>query len=308
MKKIIIGVASLIMIGLIAGLFLYERSNQIESPQEIIQKPISKPKQLQPIYVDEHVGYALQNNELHITLNQGKDWLTVPIEKDQLFNGNYNGNKQNLIEQSYIISKDRMAFLYLDAGVGSVENNRLLVTYSFDQGNTWEDSVVAESHPAIGFRKVNFLSEQFGYVIVSGERVVSQEASYIYTTNDGGEHWRLTNHPDTTSLVYDGGFVDELTGFLSVGYTNPTMPELHVTQDGGDNWSEANINVPTEFSEIFLIAEMPFKEADHLVVLVNQGPNGDYKGGRVKGKFISQDQGSTWEFAEEVDPDEWESE
>ncbi|NRG48323.1 oxidoreductase, partial [Bacillus sp. CRN 9] len=46
--------------------------------------------------------------------------------------------------------------------------------------------------------------------------------------------------------------------------------------------------------------EIPFKEGDHLAVLVNQGPNGDYDGGKVKGKFTSEDNGKTWDFAEEV--------
>ena len=187
---------------------------------------------------------------------------------------------------------------------GYVEDNRVVVTYSEDQGNTWENSVVAESQPFIGFQKIDFLSDQFGYIIFTGERVMSEEASYIYITNDGGTHWELTNHPDTTRLVYDGGFLDEMIGFLSVGYTNPNKPELHVTQDGANTWSEAQINVPDEYSEIFLIAEMPYHESDHLTVLVNQGPEGDYLGGRVKGKFISKDQGMTWEFLEEVEPDE----
>ncbi len=304
MKKMIIGIASLMMISLIGGLFLYEKTEQTKHSQSTVQNPTNKPEQLQPIYVGENIGYSLQNDELNITFNEGNNWVTVPIEKNQLFNGNYNGNKQNLIEHSYVISKERIAFLYLDVIIGSEAMNKLIVTYSFDQGNTWADSVVAESHPSIGFRKVDFLSDQFGYVIISGERVVSQEASYIYTTNDGGENWELTNQPDMMSLIYDGGFIDELTGFLSVGYINPNKPELHVTQDGGNTWSEALINVPTEYSEVFLSAEMPVKEADHLMVLVNQGPNGDYQGGRMKGKFISEDQGMTWEFSEEVEPDE----
>ena len=38
---------------------------------------------------------------------------------------------------------------------------------------------------------------------------------------------------------------------------------------------------------------------EELTVLLNQGPNGDYEGGRVKGKFVSNDNGKTWIFQKE---------
>ena len=306
MKKMIIVVTSLIMICLTGGLILYEKSDPIQLPHLSIQDSQNKPQQpqqLQPILVDENIGYSLQNDELQITFNQGEDWTKVPIEKDLLFMEDFVGSNQELVDHSYLISKERTIFLHMEQE-GYVEDNRVVVTYSEDQGNTWENSVVAESQPFIGFQKIDFLSDQFGYIIFTGERVMSEEASYIYITNDGGANWELTNHPDTTNLVYHGGCIDEMTGFLSVGYRIPDQPDLHVTQDGGNTWYKAQINVPAEYSEIFLIAEMPYQESDHLTVLVNQGPEGDYQGGRVKGKFISKDQGMTWEFAGEVEPDE----
>lgn len=317
MKNVIVGLAGLIMIGLISAIYYYEDSNRVELPEPIIEKPINKPQRLQPVNIDDQIGYSLQNDELNITFNQGEDWITVPIDKDQLFNGEYTGNRQRLIEHSYVMTEERLAFLYLEVPNENESGKRLLVTTSVDQGQTWEDLVVIgpqhtlenaaaveQPPPAIRFRKVDFLSGQFGYVIVTGERVVAQEGLYMYMTNDGGENWQLTNQPDVTRLIYDGGFVDEVTGFLSVAGITPVNPELHVTQDSGNTWDQANINVPTEYSEIFLIAEMPFKEGDHLEVLVNQGPNGDYKGGRVKGKFVSDDNGTTWDFVEEVEPGE----
>ncbi|AHF06285.1 hypothetical protein [Desulfitobacterium metallireducens] len=39
-----------------------------------------------------------------------------------------------------------------------------------------------------------------------------------------------------------------------------------------------------------------------LFVLVGQGPQGDYNGGRVMGKYQSNDKGKTWTFVEQVDP------
>lgn len=107
-----------------------------------------------------------------------------------------------------------------------------------------------------------------------------------------------------TRLISDGGFINESTGFLSFGTIDPREPDLYVTQDAGNTWEEAVFNIPEKYDDIFVSAEIPVKEESHLAVLVNQGPNGDYKGGATKGKFISEDNGKTWEFSKEVRPNE----
>ncbi|MEY8741007.1 oxidoreductase, partial [Bacillales bacterium AN1005] len=102
----------------------------------------------------------------------------------------------------------------------------------------------------------------------------------------------------------DGGFINESTGFLSFGTINPEEPDVYVTEDGGETWTNAVFQIPDEYKRIFVTAEVPIKEGNHLAVLVNQGANGDYKGGKVKGKFLSDDNGKTWEFQQEVEPNE----
>src|SRR5699024_7437302 len=92
--------------------------------------------------------------------------------------------------------------------------------------------------------------------------------------------------------------------FLSYGTINPEEPDLYVTQDAGESWERAKVDVPEKYDAIFVSAEVPVKEDDHLTILLNQGPNGDYEGGDVKGKFISDDNGKTWQFSEEVNPDD----
>jgi hypothetical protein len=37
---------------------------------------------------------------------------------------------------------------------------------------------------------------------------------------------------------------------------------------------------------------------------VNQGPRGDYQGGKVMARYISLNDGATWTFANLVDPDQ----
>lgn len=317
MKSFILSVSSVIIIALIIATVIYERnSNEVTHPQlgqlnnvrdnQESQNEPEQPQseQLQPININDTITYTLQNNELNITYNKGKDWIRVPVEQDQLFAGEYNGNKQELIENSYILTEDRVAFLYLD-GFNSDEK-RILLTYSLDQGKTWEESVVTEPFPSMRFRKVDFLNDHFGYAIISGDRTMSQESSHVFLTLDGGESWNETNNSGVTRLLSNGGFLDESTGFLSFGTINPEEPDLYVTQDAGSTWSEATINIPEKYDKIFVSAETPEKEEDHLAVLVNQGPNGDYEGGKVKGKFISKDSGKTWGFLKEVQPNETE--
>jgi hypothetical protein len=304
MKNIIIGTI-FIMICITVATFFFEMHPELTTPgmnQPIEEHEAKESEPLQtspllPIYEEESIGYSLQNDQLQITFNKGSDWILVPVEKEKLFAGEYNGNEQELIENSYILTKNRAAFLYS-------EGNSIKLKYSLNQGETWEDSVVTAQYPPIRFRNVEFLNESFGYVIISGDRTMSQEWTTVYITNDGGKQWKETTHSGVTRLIYDGGFVDEKTGFLSFGILNPVEPDLYVTQNGGNSWSKATVSIPEKYHEIFVMAEVPFQEDDHLTVLINQGPNGDYLGGKVKGKFISSDNGKTWAFSMEVLPNE----
>ncbi|WP_066064387.1 WD40/YVTN/BNR-like repeat-containing protein [Neobacillus soli] len=307
MKKIFYGISGVMMISLIIALVFYQYSLVLAPQKENKVTKDSEPQtnqKEQPLYAEHTVDYSLQNDELKITFDKGNSWLPVPIIKDQLFEGEYSGNKQEPIENSYILLKNRTAFLYSDGPDGS--DNKIYLTYTLDQGKLWRDAVIAEHYPSLRFRKVNFLNDNFGYCLLSGDRTVSQEMSNVYLTHDGGKSWRETNPSNVTNLVKDGGFVDEQTGFLSYGFINPEEPDLYVTQDEGNSWMKATINIPDQYHKIFVTAELPFKEKDHLAVLINQGPNGDYKGGKVKGKFLSNDNGKTWGFSTEVKPNETE--
>lgn len=316
MKSFVLGISALMIALLtIISIFVYQKSDFfITSPpgfSEIDDTTVSAPggpaaDALRPVDYEASISYSLQNDELRLTYNQGEDWVNVPVEKEQLFSGEYQGNKQELMEHSYILTEDRAAFLHAKSS-----NQRLrsiFLTYSLDQGTTWETFEITDAFPAMRFRKVDFVNDQFGYVIVSGDRTMSQEFSTVFLTHDGGETWEETNNSGVSRMIADGGFVDESTGFLSFGTIDPAEPMLYVTQNGGNNWEEAAFHIPEEYNHVFVIAEPPVQEEDQLTVLVNQGPNGDYAGGFVKGKFVSEDNGETWDFLEEVDPDETASE
>ncbi|MEN1969442.1 oxidoreductase [Lentibacillus sp. N15] len=308
MKKLILIIASVMMISLIIASFFYQNhNNTLSMPRYVeLEKQIAQHEQAQEpeqtLYAQHTIDYSLQNDQLNITFDKGKNWINVPIDKDKLFAGDYNGSEQELIEDSYVLTKNRVAFLYSEGE--NWEHQKIIITYSLDQGKTWQDSVVTDPYPSIRFRKVDFLDDDFGYAIISGDRTMSQEGSSVFLTHDGGKDWEKANGPDTTRLLADGGFIDQKTGFLSYGTINPEAPDLYVTQNAGDSWEKATFHMPKKYDVVFVSAEVPVKEGNHLVVLVNQGPNGDYLGGEVKGKFISDDHGRTWDFEKEVEPNE----
>lgn len=304
MKNILLGISSLMVALLIITLIYFQSSFE---PRKLQENQITDKQDNQKVptqFANQPIEYSFKNDNLKITFNKGKTWKTVPIIKDTLFEGEYSGNNQELIENSYFLSKNRIAFLYSDGP--DLSAKKIILKYSLDQGEHWQDAVVTEQYPSLRFRKVDFLNENFGYVILTGDRTVSQEMSNVYVTHDGGKSWKETNPTNVTRLIKDGGFVDEHTGFLSSGFINPEEPDLYVTQDGGDSWVSASIPIPDQYNKIFVTAELPFKEEDHLAVLINQGPNGDYRGGKVKGKFLSKDNGLTWEFSAEVQANETE--
>ncbi|MDY0395722.1 hypothetical protein RWE15_16470 [Virgibacillus halophilus] len=195
-----------------------------------------------------------------------------------------------------------LLFLYGTGENGAVQ--QIMLTLSTDKGKTWHDSVITEKIQGVRFRKVAFLDEKFGYVIISGDRTMSQEYSTAFVTQDGGKNWKHINNPNVTRLISDGGFIDEKTGFMSYGTINPEAPDLYVTQDGGETWQPSKVEIPEKYDKIFVTAEVPVKKEKYLAMDVNQGPNGDYLGGEVKGRFISADNGKTWQFEKEVQPDE----
>lgn len=308
MRSITVLLSTLMFVALIIGTYIYEKQDPISLTQttQSIDSVEQPPEPLKRV-TNETISYTLQKSELNITYNAGNGWIKVPIDTESLFQGEYQGNKTELIEDSYILTEDMAAFLYAEETHQDYVQG-ILLKYSRDQGDTWQDSVITESFAPMRFRKVDFLNNCFGYVILSGDRTMSQEYSIVYLTQDGGETWEKTTELPTTSLIAFGSFVDEQTGYLSYGTINPVEPDVYVTQYGGVIWTQAQFEIPEKYERIFVQAEEPIKEGNYLSVLVNQGPKGDYAGGKIKGKFVSEDNGLTWKFLMEVEPNEAEQE
>ena len=308
MKKWIVALSGSMLVVLLIASFVYVRTpndvqNGLNAENKAHKSNIVESETSEKLYAEETIDYALAENQLYITFNKGKEWIEVPMKQNPLINDR-GSDKGELADGSYLLSEERVAFLSTKEIANPV--GQLWVNYSLDQGKTWHESFVVETFLGNRFWKLDFLDDQFGYLITTGEKVVGQEIIYVYITKDGGQSWQsATDEPLDTNLIAAGGFIDTKIGFLSVNHINPTEPTLLVTRDTGKTWDASVIEVPEEYHEIFVAAEMPYIEDDHLAVLINQGPNGDYKGAKVKGKFISTDQGATWHFSTEVEVDEY---
>jgi hypothetical protein len=250
---------------------------------------------------DENNRYRIENDTLSVTYDNGHSWTEVPARVGQLFEGDYNASQSELLEDSYIITPERTAFI-----VGGLQNIKVL--QSTDQGETWDEAQVPSPFQAIRMRIIDFVSKEVGFLILTGDRTMSWEANRIFKTEDGGETWQELGSVDTERQLTSAGFIDEDLGFMSFGSItindNPPVPDLYRTTDGGETWSQVEVPIPAEYEGIFTIAEVPTFDGSQGTLLVNQGPEGDYQGGNVMARFVSVDEGETWSFANLVDPDD----
>lgn len=247
----------------------------------------------------KNIKYEIKDETLRVTYDNGKNWRVVPVGMGDLFSGGSNGSEQQLMDGSYVITREITAFA-LNEGA------RVLV--SADKGESWNKALISDQLPFLRLLKLGFTSNRDGYLIVTGDKTMSWEAHSIFKTNDGGLSWyNIKAVDDTHQLVTDGGFINDQLGFISYGEYRyegqPPCPNLYRTTDGGVNWERVVVPIPDEYQGYFTIAEIPTFHGTIGTLLVNQGPVGDYLGGRVLAKFTTNDQGKSWSFAGLVDPD-----
>lgn len=251
---------------------------------------------------DDDIHYEIHNGKLKIKFDNGWHWEDVPVPAEELFQGDYNGSKKYLIKDSYIISPERTAFV-----IGDGEDLRIL--QSTDKGKSWDELDVPNPYKrGVRLRILGFTSEQDGYLILTGDRTMGFEANTILKTHNGGETWvDKGSVGETNRMITSGGFVNRELGFISFGserrQDQPPHPSLYRTTDGGENWERVEVPIPAEYEGIFTVAQTPTFDGSQGILLVNQGPNGDYQGGKVLARYTSIDEGATWVFSNLVDPD-----
>lgn len=154
----------------------------------------------------------------------------------------------------------------------------------------------------------HYFNEQFGYQLAVVDAAAGSRFYALKQTLDGGETWEVFNpDPFLGSIGVSTGitFIDEEIGFIGLSHSGGSYADLYRTVDGGLTFEQVTlpiVEVPLTDDEkyaAFDFPEMPYEENEKLYMLVNQGQDGDYNGGN-KLLLLSEDNGESWEFAEEV--------
>lgn len=272
------------------------QENQILQQTQLTKKAALGPKTETPQMVaSKAVDYAFTNKKMYLTFDFGKNWQQVPATMEEFFGGDFSGQPQNqLLPDTYQMTITRAGLLIVK------DHKNLIWLETTDQGQTWQESVIFKDISGIRNYKINFLNKGFVAAFVTGGRVMGQEGYQIAMSHDDGQTWKTAQAKglDAGPLMTDAGFLDEKLAFFA------RKTELLVSQDGGKTFTPSTIQVPERYHNIFIWPEIPTKDSKKLSLLVNQGDTGDYRGGLVKGLFESEDNGLTFHFVAEVQPEE----
>ena len=249
-------------------------------------------------YEEKKYTYKIENETCFVSYDYGETWIEVPVALETLATvGDGNSYYNKLQEGSYLISPEKTSFVY-----GGTHETGLMVIYTEDQGATWQTTEVDSQMQSVRVKFISFPTAEVGYIIAAGRRTMSQEGQVVYATSDGGETWNVRGSGPSTWLLRSGGFVDQNVGFMSYPKVEGEETNFYRTEDGGKTFSPITLPIKEEWQEVFIEPETPYEENGVLILLVGQGDEGDYQGGRVMAKYQSEDRGITWDYVELVTP------
>ena len=137
------------------------------------------------------------------------------------------------------------------------ENMPLYILTSFDNGETWNETVISDRTCYQNF--LSFSSKENGFLVVQGEYGLARQGdAFILFTHDGGKTWQEVT--STTSvcnwLVSDILLISKDIGFVCYDYNAELQPVFCRTKDGGQSWervtlqTEDIINKKADYSSI----------------------------------------------------------
>ena len=217
----------------------------------------------------------------------------VPVPLSEILDrgDQMDGKLTSLQEGSYQVDENKIIFAYGGSGT-----NPFSVVFYEEESGSFKKSVVTNDY--YGGRKifVDFPeNSQEGFMIVTGERIVWQEATILFHTTDGGKSWQEVGpagpnfYEESHSLTVDAGFVSNEVGFLTI--RDPDTPEIWRTADGGLTWAKQKLPFVQEYHGM---AYMPVKKEGILTLYV--GMESYTKYGGTKAKYESTDEGATWKY------------
>lgn len=201
----------------------------------------------------------------------------------------YIPGKEDLHSPAHFIYKGKNSFSD-EPIINTDRNNEWKVGYTYNEGE-----------------ETFFINKKLGYQLSVVDSALGSRFYALLQTKDGGESWKTINkdpYLNHTGVSSGITFINESLGFIGLSHNGGIQSELYRTIDGGLSFEEISlptIEVPlgdNQIQEPFDFPEMPYEENGKVLILVNQGQDGDYKGG-IKALYQSEDYGKTWTFIKE---------
>ena len=219
--------------------------------------------------------------------------MDVPVPLSEILDRGdaMDGKLRTLQEGSYQVDENKIIFAY-----GGSSINPFSVEFYEEESGNFKKSVVTNDY--FGGRKI-FIdfpeNSQEGFMIVTGERIVWQEATILFHTTDGGKSWQEVGpagpdfYTQSHSLSVEAGFISNEVGFLTI--IGSEIPNIWRTADGGVTWE--NMTLPYVY-EYHNMAYMPEEKDGVLTLYVGMENYTEYGG--TKAKYESTDDGATWKY------------
>ncbi|QIK86797.1 hypothetical protein G7061_09305 [Erysipelothrix sp. HDW6B] len=244
--------------------------------------------------------YSVDDMNLKIRANSKESWIQTPIPSSGFstqFQNHYTKDKRIEFEgQNIIVFHKNQGPAITSSQDGGVSWNTTSVIPDNDLGNQLRKF-------SVSFANLSFVGDE-GYLVLGSHVAINSDIFTYHHTTDGGLNWTTGEIPMYSEHVIDASHI--IAGKLFVTYEKD--PSLYISQDGGETFDEVilpidDIGLYTDipkasgisWNQIFLQAEAPKLEDGILTMLVNQGEHGDFNR-NVDAKFVSQDDGYTWQF------------
>ncbi|HLG31436.1 MAG TPA: T9SS type A sorting domain-containing protein [Ignavibacteriaceae bacterium] len=191
-----------------------------------------------------------------------------------------------LIKQLYVFGDT----IYAGTVVRNGANISAGLYFTSDSGNNWLqlDSVLGEA-PIVDLEFFRECRDTF-YLVKGGS--VSSPNAKLYITTDGGNSWLLINPLENISIVWIGvSFFNKTEVYAKESHYIPAgwFATVYRSLDGGNNWDEITINLPSSSHGRNLAFNLSMIDSNKLYAAVDDMLVGEYF-------FISTNKGNSWNY------------
>ena len=239
--------------------------------------------------------YNRDNNYLAVRETEEDEWIITEIAS-----ANYSSQIQGwrLDDRSIYIDGDFIAIVHHEDGV--------TLSISYDRGKSWKKHLLLgpETHLDYHtFATIDFIGD-VGYIVVRSHVAINADIATYHRTEDKGKTWTRGPIIDLTARMTTVTMLDEDKIF----YVEDGVSNIFSTSDLGETIDvHVSEQTPTiegsykdsglEWEQVYRQATIPYKVGDKYYYELNQGNMGDYIQQSAI-RYVSHDQGKTWEFLE----------